>query len=69
MLVAIDDTAIITRARAFGFELVSSTVDGHLVWGWRQDGDDRRPRFETRTRALDYIQDRLRQLQPGVAYP
>jgi hypothetical protein len=68
MLVAIDDTTIITRARAFGFELVSSTSDGRMAWGWRQDGHDRRPRFSSRVRALDYIQDRLRRLAPSIGF-
>ncbi len=62
MMLVMDDGEILVCARAFGFALVSERVSGARVWGWRQDGEDRRPRFPTRRQALAYMQDRLTRL-------
>ncbi len=62
MMVLMDDSEIIASARAYGFALLTEEIAGCLMWGWRQDGAPRRPRFADRRHALDYMQDRLQRL-------
>jgi hypothetical protein len=51
---------VTARARAFGFRLVVHDDGGPATWTWLQDGHPTSPRFASRRRALEYIEDRLR---------
>ncbi len=66
MMLVMDDGEILGCARDFGFALVTEKVGGRRVWGWHQDGEDRRPRFPSRAHALAYMQDRLSRLAPAT---
>ena len=63
MTLTIDETSLISRARARGYDLVQRETDtGQIVWTWPLGGDARQPQFLSRRQAFVYMEDRLRSI-------